>query len=69
MTINNKELNNRTIMCRSINGKQVEILLDQKMNTGKHEIVWDASVLPGGIYIYRILSGYASMSDKVIVNH
>jgi hypothetical protein len=38
-------------------GQKVATLLEQKMNAGPHDVRFDASGLPSGIYFYRIQVG------------
>ena len=38
-------------------GQQIKTLLNQKMSPGKHELKFNAVDLPGGVYIYKIMSG------------
>ncbi|RPI12622.1 MAG: T9SS C-terminal target domain-containing protein [Ignavibacteriae bacterium] len=38
----------------NILGKEVEVLINEKQNSGSYEILWNASGLPSGIYFYRI---------------
>ena len=38
-------------------GKSVSLLLDKPLPAGQHSVVFDASNLPSGIYIYRIEAG------------
>ena len=35
-------------------GRQVRLLLDSTMEAGTHEVVFDASGLPSGMYLYRL---------------
>ncbi|RCK74494.1 MAG: putative alpha-amylase [Ignavibacteriae bacterium] len=35
-------------------GQKVAILIDEKKDAGYHEVTFDASVLPSGVYFYRI---------------
>ncbi len=48
-------------------GQQVERLLDTEMKPGKHDIPFDASHLPSGVYIYRIQAGEFVESKKLMV--
>jgi hypothetical protein len=40
-------------------GQKVAILLNKKMNAGRHNVQFDASRLPSGIYFYRLQVGNA----------
>jgi hypothetical protein len=38
-------------------GREVSVLVDERRDTGVHEVRFDASNLPSGVYFYRIQSG------------
>jgi hypothetical protein len=48
-------------------GQKVAILLDTKMNAGAHDVTFDASNLPSGIYFYRIQAGEFSQVKKMVL--
>ncbi len=48
-------------------GRHIETLVDAAIEAGKHEIIWDASVQPSGIYFYKIKSGDKSLTKKMIL--
>jgi len=41
----------------NINGQLVSTLVDSRMNSGQHSVVFDASNLASGVYLYRIRAG------------
>ena len=41
----------------NINGQLVSTLVDSRMNEGQHSVVFDASNLASGVYLYRIRAG------------
>lgn len=41
----------------NINGQLVSTLVDTRMNAGEHSVVFDASNLASGVYLYRIRAG------------
>jgi|GEM_PF-746805 len=41
----------------NINGQLVSTLVDSRMNAGQHSVVFDASNLASGVYLYRIIAG------------
>ncbi len=50
-----------------ITGRQVSILLDREMTAGKHEILFDGSKLPNGVYLYHLESGGRSDVRKMVL--
>jgi hypothetical protein len=53
-----------------VQGREVAVLLDQKMPAGEHTVTWDASSLPAGIYYYRITTNdyrLTTSSGKMVV--
>ena len=50
-----------------INGRKVITLIDGFREAGNHEITFDASNLPSGIYFYRIKSGDFIATEKMML--
>jgi hypothetical protein len=48
-------------------GREIQTLINQKLEAGYHEINFDAYNLPGGIYFFRIQSGYFTQAKKMIL--
>ncbi len=48
-------------------GKLVAILANKYYSAGNHEIIWNASKFPSGIYLYRLNSGKYSIAKKMIL--
>jgi hypothetical protein len=48
-------------------GQQVARLVDQEIEPGHHEITFDASHLPSGVYIYRLQAGSFVESKKLLL--
>lgn len=51
----------------SITGELVTSLIDKEMQGGWHEVVFDASRISSGVYIYRIQAGDFGYSRKMVV--
>ncbi|KPL08354.1 hypothetical protein AMJ86_00985 [bacterium SM23_57] len=47
-------------------GQEVTTVLDEKLETGEHNIVWDAAGLPSGIYYYQLSNGSESWVKRCI---
>ena len=50
-----------------ITGRLMETLLNDEMQTGEHEIVWNASGLSSGVYFVRLESGEFVKNQKVVL--
>lgn len=51
-----------------VGGRRIERLLDRIMPAGEHQVVWDASGLPSGVYFYRLeAAGHVAETRKVIL--
>jgi hypothetical protein len=48
-------------------GEKISKLINQRMNAGMHEVTFDASDLPSGIYIYKIKAGEYVSSKKLVL--
>lgn len=48
-------------------GNQIKVLINEKMEAGRHKVVADFSNLPSGVYIYRIISGTYSDAKRMIL--
>jgi len=55
----------------NLQGKVVQTVLNEYLNTGKHTIQINVSAMPPGIYIYRLvsLSGLHAATKKMVVVH
>ena len=41
--------------------------MDQYMEPGYHEVIWDAGIFPSGIYIVRLVTPEYSKSIKMVL--
>jgi hypothetical protein len=48
-------------------GKIIATLVNQQQGPGMHQVTWDASTVPGGIYFYRIQVGEYIDTKKMIL--
>jgi len=56
-----------TLEVYDLSGTRLEILLEEKMHSGYHEIRWDASGIEAGIYFSVLKTGDAVLRKKMIV--
>lgn len=47
-------------------GNKITILVNEKQNEGRHEILWNASGFPSGIYFYELKTKYFSSVKKML---
>jgi hypothetical protein len=50
-----------------IMGREVQTLVNEQLSPGTYEVTFDASMLPSGIYFYRLTSGDFSETRKMIL--
>tara|TARA_B100000315_G_scaffold260807_1_gene325617 strand:+ start:6549 stop:9656 length:3108 start_codon:yes stop_codon:yes gene_type:complete len=50
-----------------ITGRLVETLINENMESGYHEIKWNASNVSSGVYIYKLTSGSNQITKKMIL--
>jgi hypothetical protein len=48
-------------------GRQVAVLMDEKKEAGKFQVIWNARSCASGVYICRMTAGPYSMSRKMIL--
>ncbi len=62
-------INNHTVSLRvlDITGRLVETLIDRKLFSGIHEIQWNASNHPSGIYFIQLRFGEFTQTQKAIL--
>jgi len=51
----------------NILGQEVDMLIDDLMETGSHEFYWDASKFTAGIYFYRLTANNLTRTNKMIL--
>lgn len=48
-------------------GKQIEILVNEKLTSGKYSVNWDASGYASGVYFYRVITPEYNETKKMIL--
>lgn len=51
----------------NITGQEIATLLNKEMSPGIHEVTWNASALPSGVYIYRLEAGSLSETKRLVL--
>jgi chitinase len=49
-------------------GEKVATLVDQNLSAGLHNVSWDASNMPSGVYLYRLSAGKNVMVKKMVLS-
>lgn len=62
-----QQAGNVTMSVYNLLGQKVATLVDQKMQAGSHSVIFDASALSSGTYIYRITSGDFVQTKKMML--
>jgi plastocyanin len=55
------------IVIYNLLGQDIETLVDQGEPAGKHQVIWDASDVPTGVYFYRIEAGDFTQTRKMLL--
>jgi len=61
------EMSNVKLVVFDILGREVATLVNEKQNAGNYEVIFDATNLSSGIYLYMLQSDYYSESKKMIL--
>lgn len=56
-----------TLNIYSITGEKIATLISNVMPAGQHNVTFEASALPSGVYIYKINAGEFSSSKKMVL--
>jgi hypothetical protein len=48
-------------------GKEVAILVNEKLHVGSYEVEWNAAHYPSGVYFYKLVSGNFIQTKKLIL--
>ena len=67
ISFNFAERTNVKLCVFDILGKEIDVLVNQLVNPGSFEIVWNAAQYPSGIYFYRLETQYFTETKKMIL--
>lgn len=56
-----------TLKVYNLLGQEVAVLVNEQLPAGYHSIVFDASAIPSGVYVYRLNAGSFTDTKKLIV--
>lgn len=58
---------NVTLKIHDVLGREIETLVNNKLNAGEYEVKWNASKYSSGIYLYRLQTGEFVQTKKLIL--
>ncbi|HJY64197.1 MAG TPA: T9SS type A sorting domain-containing protein, partial [Ignavibacteria bacterium] len=48
-------------------GREIQTLVNEKLQAGSYEVTFDASKLSSGVYYYKLIAGIFSDTKKMVV--
>jgi hypothetical protein len=48
-------------------GREVDVLVSERLNAGRYEFTWDAGLRPSGAYLYRLQAGAYSRTGTMVL--
>jgi hypothetical protein len=61
------EMSNVRLIVYDILGKEIATLVNEKLQPGKYEVVWDGSKYASGIYFYKITAGNFTDTKRMVM--
>jgi hypothetical protein len=56
-----------TLAIYNLLGQQVDLIVNENLSAGSYRVKWEANDFPSGFYIYKIIAGEFSQSNKMIL--
>ena len=56
-----------TLTVYDLLGREVAVLVDERVAAGDHQVVFDASRLASGVYLYKLSSGGFTETRRVVL--
>jgi hypothetical protein len=56
-----------TLTVSTMTGRMIVSLVQEQQSSGMHQVTWNASAAPGGIYFYRLQVGEFTETKKMIL--
>lgn len=67
ISYNLTEQSNADLRIYDVLGNEIAVLVNEEKPAGNYEVVWDASNLPSGIYIYQLRAGSIVQMKKMLL--
>jgi len=61
------ETSNAKLVIFDVLGRELVTILNQQLNAGTYDVVWEASNYPSGIYFYNLRSGEFNQTNKMVL--
>ncbi len=61
------EASHVSLVVYDVTGREVARLLDGAMDPGNHQVAFEASTLPSGLYLYRMVAGELVQHGKMLL--
>ncbi|MBD3402325.1 T9SS type A sorting domain-containing protein, partial [candidate division GN15 bacterium] len=61
------EASDVTLEVYNVLGRRVESLIDDRLESGRHSVSWDASSAASGVYLYRLTAGDRTETRKMML--
>ena len=55
------------LMIFDVLGREVTTLVNERLNPGTYEVIWDASSYPSGVYFYKLITNDYSETRKMVL--
>jgi len=57
-----------TLSVYDLSGRRVATLLDSELTAGRHEVSWNCTEIPSGVYLYRLETNARSLTRRLVVS-
>ncbi|HDR06741.1 MAG TPA: T9SS type A sorting domain-containing protein, partial [Candidatus Coatesbacteria bacterium] len=57
-----------TLSVYDLSGRRVAVVVDAELAAGRHEVAWDSSAVPPGVYLYRLTAGAGALTGRLVVS-
>jgi hypothetical protein len=56
-----------TLKVYDVLGRELRTLVDGRLTAGEHQVMWDATGLPSGVYLCRLEAGGMAQTRKMVL--
>ena len=63
-----KQSSNTKLIVYDILGKEISVLVNEKLSAGSYEVSWNGSGYPSGVYFYKIMTDdYVDVKKMILI--